>query len=271
MKLTYKDIYDKDFGTAKKGFDQQEVDDFLDVVIRDYQEAEIEFSRLNEEKSELENRCNVLEQEISQLKEKLNTEAMRFISLNAKIGKFNTEKEAFIKEYKAKVKEFVNAKHTMEGEMGEYQRKCDEIISDTERRAKDIVDNANKQAESIIENALKKEKEINENCNNLIQEHKGDLKKLQELTERLDDEHESFVYNLSNAAPASPNGEAQPGDIDADDFSWLYPQNKPEYNDRPDHSWMNGNGHAAQNIILPHHSPEEEQKLAALINEVTET
>ncbi|MDQ0213645.1 DivIVA domain-containing protein [Oikeobacillus pervagus] len=37
VKLTAKDIYDKEFKIVMRGFKQEEVDSFLDVVIKDYE------------------------------------------------------------------------------------------------------------------------------------------------------------------------------------------------------------------------------------------
>jgi DivIVA domain-containing protein len=49
MELTAKDILEKDFKTSIRGYNQDEVDQYLDLVIRDYETLHQEISRLEQE------------------------------------------------------------------------------------------------------------------------------------------------------------------------------------------------------------------------------
>ncbi|MBS4761372.1 cell division regulator GpsB [Carnobacteriaceae bacterium zg-ZUI252] len=48
-KLTIKNIYDKTFKSKMRGFDPVEVDEFLDMIMQDYEAFENEIARLNEQ------------------------------------------------------------------------------------------------------------------------------------------------------------------------------------------------------------------------------
>jgi len=69
--LTVKDIYDKEFKIDTKGFRPQEVDKFLDVIMRDYEEFILINKELTAEIKELTNDNLKLKQEIRSLKMKL--------------------------------------------------------------------------------------------------------------------------------------------------------------------------------------------------------
>lgn len=49
IKLSENDIYEKEFKTAMRGYNQVEVDEFLDVVIQDYQVFMQEIEKLQNE------------------------------------------------------------------------------------------------------------------------------------------------------------------------------------------------------------------------------
>lgn len=49
VKLTSKDILEKDFKTAMRGYNQEEVDEFLDIIIQDYDAFKVEIERLQQE------------------------------------------------------------------------------------------------------------------------------------------------------------------------------------------------------------------------------
>ncbi|GFZ76469.1 cell cycle protein GpsB [Compostibacillus humi] len=48
-RLTSKDILEKDFKTAMRGYNQDEVDEFLDIIIQDYEIFQQEIARLEQE------------------------------------------------------------------------------------------------------------------------------------------------------------------------------------------------------------------------------
>lgn len=53
IQLTGTDILEKDFKTAMRGYNQAEVDEFLDTVIQDYEAYQQEINRLTEENQRL--------------------------------------------------------------------------------------------------------------------------------------------------------------------------------------------------------------------------
>ena len=69
--LTVKDIFDKEFKLDTRGYRPQEVDKFLDVVMRDYEEFIAINKELTSEIRELTNDNIKLKQEIRNLKTKL--------------------------------------------------------------------------------------------------------------------------------------------------------------------------------------------------------
>src|SRR5699024_11545609 len=53
IQLSGTDILEKDFKTAMRGYHQAEVDEFLDVIIQDYELFQKEINRLSEENDRL--------------------------------------------------------------------------------------------------------------------------------------------------------------------------------------------------------------------------
>lgn len=53
IKLTAKDILEKEFKTGMKGYRQEEVDKFLDVIIKDYETLHHEIEELQHENARL--------------------------------------------------------------------------------------------------------------------------------------------------------------------------------------------------------------------------
>ena len=69
--LTMQDILEKEFKVDTRGYRMQEVDQFLDIVIRDYNEYNNIIKRLNEEKKNLVDENTSLKQEIRNLKQSI--------------------------------------------------------------------------------------------------------------------------------------------------------------------------------------------------------
>lgn len=67
FKIQYspKEILDKSFKTKVRGYDQDEVDEFLDGIIRDYESYTAEIDRLNEENARLFSRVDELTKQLS--------------------------------------------------------------------------------------------------------------------------------------------------------------------------------------------------------------
>lgn len=69
--LTTQDILEKDFKVDARGYRPQEVDKYLDVIIRDYTEFNSIIKNLEKEKKELIDETSKLKQEIRSLQEQL--------------------------------------------------------------------------------------------------------------------------------------------------------------------------------------------------------
>ncbi len=69
--LTAKEILEKDFKIDARGYRPQEVDQFLDLIIKDYVDFEATTKRLVTEIKALENENSKLKSEIRNLKESL--------------------------------------------------------------------------------------------------------------------------------------------------------------------------------------------------------
>ena len=69
--LTGKDILEKEFKIDTRGYRPQEVDKFLDVIIRDYEEFVVIIKEIENEKKELIEDNIKLKQEIRNLRTKL--------------------------------------------------------------------------------------------------------------------------------------------------------------------------------------------------------
>jgi len=63
--LQQKDILEKDFETKLRGYDQQEVDEYLDIVIRDYKAFEQEIEEVKAENERLIERIDELSKQAS--------------------------------------------------------------------------------------------------------------------------------------------------------------------------------------------------------------
>lgn len=59
VQLNGKDILEKDFKTAMRGYNQEEVDEFLDIVIQDYEAFGQEIDRLKQEIARLKKSSSV--------------------------------------------------------------------------------------------------------------------------------------------------------------------------------------------------------------------
>ena len=71
--LTMQDILDKEFKIDARGYRMQEVDSFLDIIIRDYNEYNNMIKKLSDENNSLLSENNSLKQEIRNLKSSIET------------------------------------------------------------------------------------------------------------------------------------------------------------------------------------------------------
>ncbi|MFP7493833.1 cell division regulator GpsB [Terribacillus saccharophilus] len=58
IQLTQKDIFEKNFKTGMRGYNQDEVDEYLDKIIQDYETYQKEIDRLKSENERLRNQLS---------------------------------------------------------------------------------------------------------------------------------------------------------------------------------------------------------------------
>ena len=73
IQLTMRDILEKEFKIDARGYRMQEVDQFLDTIIRDYNEYNSIIKKLTEENRTLSEENSSLKQEIRNLKSSIET------------------------------------------------------------------------------------------------------------------------------------------------------------------------------------------------------
>ena len=71
--LTMQDILEKEFKIDARGYRMQEVDQFLDIIIRDYNEYNNMIKKLSDDNSRLVNENASLKQEVRSLKSSIET------------------------------------------------------------------------------------------------------------------------------------------------------------------------------------------------------
>jgi len=71
--LTMQNILEKDFKIDARGYRMQEVDQFLDIIIRDYNEYNNIIKKLHEDNKSLVDENTILKQEIRNLKSNIET------------------------------------------------------------------------------------------------------------------------------------------------------------------------------------------------------
>ena len=71
--LTMQNILEKEFKVDARGYRMQEVDQFLDIIIRDYNEYNNIIKRLIEEKQSVASENSLLKQEIRDLRSTIDT------------------------------------------------------------------------------------------------------------------------------------------------------------------------------------------------------
>ncbi|PKR78813.1 cell division regulator GpsB [Halalkalibacillus sediminis] len=92
-KLNYdsQQILDKEFKTSMRGYNQDEVDEFLDVVIQDYETFHEEISRLSEEVERLKAAKSTSSSSNGQARSQVNYDVLQRLS--------NLEKAVFGRKY----------------------------------------------------------------------------------------------------------------------------------------------------------------------------
>ncbi|MFD1360526.1 cell division regulator GpsB [Lentibacillus salinarum] len=91
IQLTGKDILEKEFKTAMRGYNQEEVDDFLDTVIQDYEAFQQDIEKLRQENERLRKQSDQTRSRTSTPNHQVNYDILKRVS--------NLEKAVFGKKY----------------------------------------------------------------------------------------------------------------------------------------------------------------------------
>src|SRR5699024_9528578 len=91
IQLTSKDILEKDFKIAMRGYHQVEVDEFLDQIIQDYETFQQEIERLKQENERLRKQSEQTKAQTTPTNHQVNYDILKRLS--------NLEKAVFGKKY----------------------------------------------------------------------------------------------------------------------------------------------------------------------------
>jgi len=148
MALTPLDIHNKEFHVKLRGYDQDEVNDFLDQVIKDYEAALKENERLNDSLKQNEEKLKYF----NDLKDSLNQSIIVAQEAADKV-KANSQREAEI------------------------------INREAQKQGQDIIDQANEKARHILDEASKKAKKLAVETDDLRKQARIFRQKLQVMME----------------------------------------------------------------------------------------
>lgn len=138
--LTPLDIKKKEFRRCFRGYDEQEVDTFLDQVIATVEELVGQNQRLQDQLERSEHNISRYQEIEDALKQ-----TMVFAQKNAQELKSNVEKEAEV---------ILQEAHAQAGQIArEAARNAEQIIVEAERRSEELLRGAHRQAESSLEEA----------------------------------------------------------------------------------------------------------------------
>lgn len=136
MALTPLDIQNKTFPTKMRGYNQDEVDDFLDLVVRDYEE-------LTQKNRELEKAVKHSEEKLeyfNELKDALNQSII--------VAQDTADK---VKTSASKESEVI---------VTSAQNKADELVANAEKRAHQLTTDAEEKARKILTDATEKARQL---------------------------------------------------------------------------------------------------------------
>lgn len=91
IQLTGKEILEKDFKTGMRGYNQEEVDGFLDTIIQDYDAFQQEIERLTQENEQLKKQSDQTRTRTSAPNHQVNYDILKRVS--------NLEKAVFGKKF----------------------------------------------------------------------------------------------------------------------------------------------------------------------------
>lgn len=148
MALTPLDIHNKEFHVKLRGYDQDEVNDFLDQVIKDYEQALKENERLTDSL-------------------KQNQEKLKY---------FNDLKDSLNQS-------IIVAQEAADKVKANSQREAEIINREAQKQGQDVIDQANEKARHILDEASKKAKKLAVETDDLRKQARIFRQKLQVMME----------------------------------------------------------------------------------------
>lgn len=91
VQLSEKEILEKEFKTAMRGYNQEEVDEFLDLIIKDYEVLQKEIERLKQENDRFKRNSDQTRTRVTNPNQQVNYDVLKRLS--------NLEKTVFGKKY----------------------------------------------------------------------------------------------------------------------------------------------------------------------------
>jgi len=228
MALTPLDIQNKSFQTKMRGYEKDEVDDFLDIVVRDYEEV---VQKNREMEKSLKHAEEKLEY-FNELKDALNQSIVVAQDTADKVKKSaNKESEVVVTSAQNKADELVaNAEKQADQLTQAAQERAKEILSDATRKARELITETNDLKKKtrvfhnnlslMLETQLEQVKspewdEILAPFSSYVQDSHEVFREI--LAEELDNENDSEVN--SEQATSEQETEAADGDEEDEDVS----------------------------------------------------
>ena len=192
--LTPLDIKNKSFSTKFKGYSPEEVDDFLDQIIEDYEESLRKVKELEKSLKYAEEKLTYF----SELKDTLNQSIIVAQNTADKLKDTATkESNMLVSGAEAEAKQIMN----------EANNKAENTISDAKRLADDVLTSAQKQATQLAvetDDLKKKTREFHRNLALTIESQLEIVKSpewddiLKPFSSYIDDRHSNFKELLNN-------------------------------------------------------------------------
>lgn len=176
MPLTPLEIHNKEFGTRMRGFDQDEVNEFLDQVIRDYELLIRQNKEVNDELEIANKKLSNYEE----MQESLNKSILVAQDAADRL-KENTEREIEVIKLEA------------ESYAENMRKEADEYAAQTSKKADEYAAQISKKAD---EYANEVHKEANDNADALLQEAVLKARKIEDETEALRKQSRVFRQRL---------------------------------------------------------------------------
>ena len=187
MAITPLEIHNKEFPTKMRGYDQDEVNEFLDQIIRDYE-------LLIRDNKELKDNLEIVNKKLvnfEDMQDSLNRSILVAQDAADRL-QVNTDKE--IEVLKLEANNYVeNQKQEADSYASDVRKEADSYASDTRKEADSYVSDVRKEAEQYADSV---HKEADNNADRLLQEAVLKARKIEDETEALRKQSRVFRQRL---------------------------------------------------------------------------